>query len=151
MSACGCHAAKTDLRPVDEAIAELLKQVPVPPKPERVPLAQALGRTLALPIHAASAMPAWDNSAMDGYALRAADLPAGEGWLPLAGRIAAGDAALAELPAGTAVRIFTGAPSRTWVRSVSFMSAEIQSLLPIKPTALVVVKADMAEITSVPG
>ncbi|MCY1272484.1 Molybdopterin molybdenumtransferase [compost metagenome] len=110
MSACGCHAAKTDLRPVDEAIAELLKQVPLPPKPERVPLAQALGRTLALPIHAASAMPAWDNSAMDGYALRAADLPAGEGWLPLAGRIAAGDAALAELPAGTAVRIFTGAP-----------------------------------------
>ena len=45
----------------------------------------------------------------------------------------------------------TGAPMRTWVRSVSFMSAEIQSLLPIRPTALVVVKADMAEITRVPG
>jgi molybdopterin molybdotransferase len=95
---------------VDEAIAELLTHVPLPPKLERVPLMQALGRTLAVPVRAASAMPAWDNSAMDGYALRAADLPDGEGWLPLAGRITAGDAALAELPNGTAVRIFTGAP-----------------------------------------
>ena len=52
----------------------------------------------------------WDNSAMDGYALRAADLPAEGGALPLAGRIAAGDAASQQLPAGHAVRIFTGAP-----------------------------------------
>jgi molybdopterin molybdotransferase len=110
MSACGCDATTNNLRPVDEAIAELLKHAPLPPKSERVPLAQALGRTLAEPVQAASAMPAWDNSAMDGYALRAADLPGGEGWLPLAGRITAGDAAQVELPAGTAVRIFTGAP-----------------------------------------
>ncbi|MFC5695511.1 gephyrin-like molybdotransferase Glp [Pseudomonas sp. GCM10022186] len=110
MSACACGTAASSLRPVDEAIAELLERAPLPPRLERVPLAQALGRTLAAPVQAAGAMPAWDNSAMDGYALRAADLPDGEGWLPLAGRITAGDAALAELPAGTAVRIFTGAP-----------------------------------------
>src|SRR5690606_29548377 len=52
----------------------------------------------------------WDNSAMDGYALRAADLSADGGSLPLAGRIAAGDDAGVTLPAGHAVRIFTGAP-----------------------------------------
>lgn len=108
MSGCGCDP--TGLRSVDEAIAELLSQAPSPPPAEWVPLAQALGRTLAEPVHAPRPMPAWDNSAMDGYALRAADLPDAGGLLPLAGRIAAGDAALEALPTGHAVRIFTGAP-----------------------------------------
>jgi len=108
MSACGCDG--NNLRPVDQAIAELLARAPVPPPVERVALGQALGRVLAEPLHAPFEVPAWDNSAMDGYALRAADLPAAGGCLPLAGRIAAGDAAAQVLPAGHAVRIFTGAP-----------------------------------------
>lgn len=108
MSACGC--AGSNLRPVDQAIAELLARAPAPPPVERVALGQALGRVLAEPLHAPFAVPAWDNSAMDGYALRAADLPAAGGYLPLAGRIAAGDTAAQALPAGHAVRIFTGAP-----------------------------------------
>ncbi|WP_339463005.1 molybdopterin molybdotransferase MoeA [Pseudomonas sp. EA_105y_Pfl2_R69] len=108
MSACGCDG--NNLRPVDQAIAELLARAPVPPPVERVALGQALGRVLAEPLHAPFAVPAWDNSAMDGYALRAADLPDAGGCLPLAGRIAAGDAAAQALPAGHAVRIFTGAP-----------------------------------------
>lgn len=108
MSACGCDTS--GLKPVDEAIAELLARLPALPPVEQVPLSEALGRVLAEPLHATFPVPAWDNSAMDGYALCAADLPAEGGWLPLAGRIAAGDAADQPLPAGHAVRIFTGAP-----------------------------------------
>ena len=108
MSACGCDTS--GLKPVDEAIAELLARVPALPPVEHVALSDALGRVLAESLDAPFPVPAWDNSAMDGYALRAADLPAAGGWLPLAGRIAAGDAADQQLPAGHAVRIFTGAP-----------------------------------------
>ncbi|MBE7376199.1 molybdopterin molybdotransferase MoeA [Pseudomonas lopnurensis] len=108
MSACGCDSK--GLRPVDEAIDELLARVPPLPPVEQVALSDALGRVLAEPLSAPFPVPAWDNSAMDGYALRAADLPVEGGWLPLAGRIAAGDAADQQLPAGHAVRIFTGAP-----------------------------------------
>ena len=93
MNACACD--QPGLRPVDEAIADLLAQVPTPPTAEWVALEQAQGRTLAEPVHALRPMPAWDNSAMDGYALRAADLQGAPGYLPLAGRIAAGDAAAA--------------------------------------------------------
>ncbi len=110
MSACGCDGHGHELRPIDQAIAELLQRAPPAPLSEWVPLSEARGRVLAEPVHALWPMPAWDNSAMDGYALRAADLPVEGGWLPLAGRIAAGDVALDPLPAGHAVRIFTGAP-----------------------------------------
>jgi molybdopterin molybdotransferase len=108
MSASVCDVG--GLKPVDEAIAELLARVPAPPPVEEVELRDALGRVLAEPLDATFAVPAWDNSAMDGYALRAADLPAEGGAMPLAGRIAAGDAAEQQLPAGHAIRIFTGAP-----------------------------------------
>jgi len=108
MNPCGCDGS--DLRPVDEAIDELLGRAPALPPVEHIALPDALGRVLAEPLVAPFAVPAWDNSAMDGYALRAADLPAAGGRLPLAGRIAAGDLADERLPSGHAVRIFTGAP-----------------------------------------
>ncbi|OOG11185.1 molybdopterin molybdotransferase MoeA [Pseudomonas sp. C9] len=98
------------LMPVDEAISHLLDQAPPPPSVQTIPLEHALGRVLAVDIHSALNLPAWDNSAMDGFAFRAADLPAAGGWLPLTGRIAAGQQAFSPLAAKTAVRIFTGAP-----------------------------------------
>ncbi|EPJ80226.1 molybdenum cofactor biosynthetic protein A1 [Pseudomonas sp. CFII64] len=98
------------LMPVDEAIQRLLDQVPPPPLSHMIPLDQAMGRVLAADIHSPVNLPAWDNSAMDGYALRAADLPTEGGYLPLGGRIAAGDPADSPLPAQQAVQIFTGAP-----------------------------------------
>jgi len=110
MSVCGCDTHGQILRPVDQAIAELLTRVPSSLPRERVALSEAAGRVLAEDVRAPWPMPAWDNSAMDGYALRAADVPAEGAWLPLAGRIAAGDSALHALPPGHAVRIFTGAP-----------------------------------------
>jgi molybdopterin molybdotransferase len=74
---------------------------------ERVSLDAACGRVLAADIVAGRALPGFDNSAMDGYAVRAADLP---GTLPVTGVVAAGELAVAPLPPGAAARIFTGAP-----------------------------------------
>ena len=108
MSGCGCDGS--NLHPVDEVIEHLLSRAPRPPKVEQVVLADALGRVLAEDLLAPSDVPAWDNSAMDGYALRARDLPIEGGFLPLAGRIAAGDSGLTPLSPGQVVRIFTGAP-----------------------------------------
>ncbi|WP_273828433.1 molybdopterin molybdotransferase MoeA [Pseudomonas sp. SBT1-2] len=108
MTGCGCDSGQ--LIPVDQAIAHLLDQVPPPPTTQDIALEQALGRVLAADIHSPLNLPGWDNSAMDGYALRAADLPPAGGRLTLGGRIAAGQAADTPLAAGQAVRIFTGAP-----------------------------------------
>jgi molybdopterin molybdotransferase len=108
--ACGSVCESGALMPVDEAIRYLLDQAPLPPLVQRVALDQALGRVLATDIRSPMNLPAWDNSAMDGYALRAADLPTAGGYLNLAGRIAAGQASNNPLQPGQAVRIFTGAP-----------------------------------------
>ncbi len=68
----------------------------------------ALGRTLARDMRSALDVPPADNSSMDGYALRAADVPAAGTVLPVSQRIPAGTVGSALL-AGTAARIFTGA------------------------------------------
>lgn len=110
MSACDCERSQSQKwLSVDDAVARLLMQAPSSPAAELVQLSAACGRILAAPLVARFDSPAWNNSAMDGYALRAADLPAEGGWLPLAGRIAAGGTATA-LTSGHALRIFTGAP-----------------------------------------
>ncbi|VVO07228.1 gephyrin-like molybdotransferase Glp [Pseudomonas fluorescens] len=108
MSGLVCDSGK--LMPVDEAITRLLDQAPPPPPVEKILLDQCLGRVLAADIHSPVNLPAWDNSAMDGYAFKAADLPRVGGYLWVVGRIAAGDGKAAALLAGQAVRIFTGAP-----------------------------------------
>ena len=74
---------------------------------ERVRLDRAAGRVLAADVVATRALPGFDNSAMDGYAARSADLP---GTLPVAGGIAAGQREVAALPERAAMRILTGAP-----------------------------------------
>lgn len=76
---------------------------------ESVPTLEALGRILAEPVTSQIDVPAWDNSAMDGYALRRADVIAPRGRLPISQRIPAGSAGT-PLEPGTAARIFTGAP-----------------------------------------
>ncbi|TMQ07806.1 MAG: molybdopterin molybdotransferase MoeA [Deltaproteobacteria bacterium] len=74
---------------------------------ECVAIDRAAGRVLAADVIAARALPGFDNSAMDGYAARSADLPA---TVPVAGVIAAGQLDVPALAPGTALRIFTGAP-----------------------------------------
>ncbi|WP_315338731.1 gephyrin-like molybdotransferase Glp [Pseudomonas grimontii] len=98
------------LMPVDEAIATLLVQAPPPPSIQVIGLEQALGRVIAEELFSPLDLPGFDNSAMDGYALRAQDVPAEGGYLMLAGRVAAGQHSTTNVQAGQAVRIFTGAP-----------------------------------------
>lgn len=76
---------------------------------EQVQTERALGRVLAAPVISAIQVPGWDNSAMDGYAIRHADLAAHAGRLRVTQRIPAG-ATGQPLEPGTAARIFTGAP-----------------------------------------
>jgi molybdopterin molybdotransferase len=110
---CGCETEPSSdaLISVDEALRRGMALVNPVREMDHVPLDQAHGRVLAETIQAEVSLPLFDNSAMDGYAIRIADLT-GEGpWhLPVAGRITAGDAGVAAMPAGVALRIFTGAP-----------------------------------------
>ena len=97
------------LMPVEDALRRLLDLAAAAPIEacETVALADADGRVLAEPLVAGLDLPPWDNSAMDGYALRLADWR-GEP-LVVSQRILAGSAP-APLQPGTCARIFTGAP-----------------------------------------
>ena len=77
---------------------------------ERIPVARAAGRVLAEDVAAAMALPVFDNSAMDGFALRASDLSAGKTRLRLVGEQFAGRALDLRVGPGECVRITTGAP-----------------------------------------
>jgi molybdopterin molybdotransferase len=101
------------VRTVDEhraVVAALLPPTPV----QRVPLADALGLVLAEDLRAGVALPPFDNSAMDGYAVRAADVagasPEHPVTLPVTQDIPAGRTDIVPLTPGTAHRIMTGAP-----------------------------------------
>lgn len=78
--------------------------------PEHIGLDRAGGRILAAPIVARCAAPARDASAMDGYAVRDADLVADWNALTVIGESVAGHGYAGSLKTGSAVRIFTGAP-----------------------------------------
>lgn len=108
---CGCDDTSLGLMTVDAALRRgLALCIPVA-ETEAVPLEAATGRVLATPATAPLQLPPFDSAAMDGYALRRADLGGHGPWhLPVAGRIAAGMEAPAHMPAGAALRIFTGAP-----------------------------------------
>ncbi len=91
---------------VEEARARVLALAPAP-EPRQVALADALGRAMVAPALARLTQPPFDASAMDGYALRSADLP---GPLAVIGTAAAGQPWQGEASPGSAIRIFTGAP-----------------------------------------
>jgi molybdopterin molybdotransferase len=87
-------------------VASLLAPMPT----EEVALHQARGRVLASDIVAATALPSFDNSAMDGYAVRAAEVAGAPVTLPVAFDIPAGRIDVPPLPEGAVARIMTGAP-----------------------------------------
>ena len=93
-----------DLLSVEEALAHVLGRV-VPLASEIVPLDEARGRFLAEPAVARVDLPPFRSSAMDGFALRSADVP---GTLAVVGRVAAGRPASRELGSGEAMAIATG-------------------------------------------
>jgi molybdopterin molybdotransferase len=94
---------------VAEALAAVLEELQ-PLGAESLVAADALGRVLAEPVASMRDLPPADNSAMDGYALRACDAAAAPAWLTVVGEVAAGDVGSRSLGAGEAARIFTGAP-----------------------------------------
>ena len=96
------------LLPVEDAIAAILSRVPAP-QGESVPLAQAVGRVLFEPVVARHDQPPFNASAMDGYAVRAADIVDGHR-LAVIGTSQAGAGFAGTVAPGQTVRIFTGAP-----------------------------------------
>ncbi|HEX5075064.1 MAG TPA: gephyrin-like molybdotransferase Glp [Gemmatimonadaceae bacterium] len=98
---------------VPEASARILEHI-APLAVERVPLLDALGMVLAESVRAPMTLPAWDNSAMDGYAVRGADIEGATTERPVTLRVletvAAGGFATQPVRSGEAIRIMTGAP-----------------------------------------
>ena len=101
--------ARPTLLALDEALAQLLATLPdTAQRQELLATLDADGRVLAQDVVSHLEVPPQDNSSMDGYALRCADVQSGSA-LPVSQRIAAGMAGVPLQP-GTATRIFTGAP-----------------------------------------
>jgi molybdopterin molybdotransferase len=94
---------------VSEARRRILEDV-APTEPENVAIEAAAGRTLAAPLSARLTQPPFDASAMDGYAVRAADTQILPATLTVIGEAAAGHPFSGSVNTGQAVRIFTGAP-----------------------------------------
>lgn len=102
-----CASLAKGLLDLDVARARMIAAAEPVRGEERIAIEQAVGRVLACDIVAHLDMPGIDNSAMDGYALRVAEL--GEAGLPIVQRIPAGTG-VKVLPEGGCARIFTGAP-----------------------------------------
>ncbi len=105
------------LTPLDQALTTLLSGIEAMPGKEQVPLQQAVGRVLAEDVRSTLNVPPADNSAMDGYAARAADLSAGCE-LTLLGKSMAGHPFSGSVAPGECVRIMTGALVPTGADSV---------------------------------
>jgi molybdopterin molybdotransferase len=103
------HGDPAAMRPVEEHAAAVAALV-APTGTETVPLAQARDRVLAQDLSSPIALPPFANSAMDGYAVRAADLGGLPVTLPVPEDVPAGRVDGPPLAAGTAHRIMTGAP-----------------------------------------
>ena len=109
MSELSCTPTLDGLIPYEDAVEQLVAAAAPLKGRLSVGLREALGCVLAKPVVSTIDVPGWDYSAMDGYAVRAADCGAQGITLPVSQRVPAGASPL-PLEAGTAARIFTGAP-----------------------------------------
>jgi molybdopterin molybdotransferase len=102
------------LRSVEETVETILAAIPGPLAAESLSPERALGRFLAAAAVARTDLPPWDNSAMDGYALRAVDTTGATDVSPVVfrviGEVRAGELSPVAVGPGTALRIATGAP-----------------------------------------
>jgi molybdopterin molybdotransferase len=121
-----CFAFAGPLLAVDEVERIIAQRVAPVREIEAVPLAAAGGRVIAHDIVASIDLPPFDNAAVDGYAVRHADLDAqSETRLSVVARITAGRAGARTLAAGEAARIFTGAPMPPGADTV-FMQEDVR-------------------------
>ena len=121
-----CFAFGGKLLRLDEALAVIAAETRPVEGTERLPLHEADGRVLAADLAAPMDLPPFRNSAVDGYAVRLADLE-GLDALPVQGRLAAGAPAHDALRPGTARRIFTGAAMPPGADTV-FMQEDVEAL-----------------------
>ena len=117
MSKPNDHTARqprsADWLSVDDARERILSRVPLLGI-ERIGIGDALGRVLATDVESRIAHPAWDNSAMDGFAVRSDDVAAANRESPVLLRVVdevpAGEFPTRALRGGEAIRVMTGAP-----------------------------------------
>src|SRR5262249_30117801 len=120
-----CFAFSGRLLRLDEMERLIDERVVPVAETERVPLHGARGRVVVDDVKAPVNLPPFDNSAVDGYAVRYSDLhPDNDTTLGIAGRLTAGARAPAAIKHGQAVRIFTGAPMPTGADTV-FMQEDV--------------------------
>src|SRR6516165_94137 len=106
-----CFAFSGPLLPVADMERMIIERITPVTEVEQVTLDDALGRIVAADVMATEDLPPFDNSAVDGFAVRHADLnPGAETRLVIAERVMAGHAAARPLAPNVAIRIFTGAP-----------------------------------------
>ena len=103
------EAFTSGLISLDDALSNMLSRITPIDESELLPLPQAAGRINASPVISPMAVPPFDNSAMDGYAVRMADVQSGTP-LTVAGKAFAGSPFNGDWPAGSCIRIMTGAP-----------------------------------------
>lgn len=103
----GCCDAP-GLMPIEEAMPIILKNTPIVTETETLAIEDAIGRVLAHDVSSPLNVPPFDNSAMDGYAVRIADLKRSLN-MPLVGKSFAGAPFNDEWPQDSCVRIMTGA------------------------------------------
>ena len=105
-----CFAFSGPLLRLDEMECLIAERIAPVAETERVPLHGARNRVVAADVMAPVDLPPFDNSAVDGYAVRHADLrPGGDTTLVISGRLTAGTRSNIALGSGKAIRIFTGA------------------------------------------
>lgn len=104
-----CSSTNSDLLSLEQALSTMLIQVAPLVEYETVPLTQATGRINGQPIDSPINVPPFANSAMDGYAVRLADVTT-TAILPIAGKAFAGQPFQGQWPTGSCIRIMTGAP-----------------------------------------
>ena len=121
-----CFAFGGPMMSVDDAVAIIAARVKAVQETEIVDLRHADGRILARSIVAPLSLPPFNNSAVDGYAVRSADLAGDEERVfPVVGRIPAGASATDAIAPGQAMRIFTGAPMPEGADTV-FMQEDVR-------------------------
>ncbi len=120
-----CFAFSGPLLPLDDMEKLIGERISCVPETERVPLSGARQRVTAADIVAPIDLPPFDNSAVDGYAVRHADLDRNAPTkLKVAGRLMAGGEKPLSLKSGDAIRIFTGAPMPAGADTV-FMQEDV--------------------------
>lgn len=122
-----CFAFSGPLMPLEDMERLIAERITPVTEIETVPLSNAYRRVLAADLIAPVNLPPFDNSAVDGYAVRHADLNAsGDTTLKVSGRLQAGQRTAGVVNKGEAIRIFTGAPMPSGADTV-FMQEDVQA------------------------